>query len=197
MVSKLMYAEYLNRDELYSCLYDEFENCKSVKVFRTLQDYSGNYDEIYNEYAVLNLKEVEQMLADFYLDNVLLEGDKNCEHIYYVAEPVSTYLKFEALRVFVYNQIGHKVYATKTKGEQDFVVFDDTCAVVLDFTDQGALKGGFVTTNKVDVMEVLSEYDKYKVDAVDYLKAVPCETSTKNGLNKKIKELKYSLKLDK
>lgn len=197
MVSKLMYVEYLSRDELYSCLYDEFDKCKNVKVFRTLQDYSGNYDEIYNEYAVLNLKEAEQLLADFYLDNVLIDEEKNCEHLYYVQEPVSTYLKFEALRVFVYNQIGHKAYATSVKGEQDFVIFDDTCVVVLDFTDQGALKGGYVTAHKDDIAVALSEYEKYKEGAVDYLKKVPCETSTKNGLNRKIKELKYSLKLEK
>lgn len=196
MIEKLSQTEYLTREELYNCLYSMFEEANNVKVFRTLQDYSGNYDEIYNEYVQLNLKEVEQLLADFYLDNVLLEGNKAIEHTYFVAEPVSTYLKFEALRVFVYNQIGHKCYATKLKGETDFVVFDNLAVVLLDFTEQGALKGGFLSTKPTDVEFALSEYDKYKTSAVDYLKAVPCEASTKNGLNRKIKDLKYNLKLN-
>ena len=195
MIDKLSQTEYLTREELYDCLYAMFEEANKVKVFRTLQDYSGNYDEIYNEYAQLNTKEVEQLLADFYLDNVLIEDKKEIEHTYFVAEPVSTYLKFEALRVFVYNEIGHKCYATKLKGETDFVVFDNSAVLLLDFTPQGALKGGFLSTKPADVEFALSEYAKYKQNAVDYLKVVPCETSTKNGLNKKIKELKYSLKL--
>lgn len=195
MINKLTKVEYLGREELYSCLYDLYENSKQVKVFRTLQDYSGNYDEIYNEYAVLNTKEVEQLLADFYLDNVLIEDKKEVEHVYFVQEPVSTYLKFEALRVFVYNQLEHKVYATKTKGEQDFVVFDNSTVIVLDFTDQGALKGGYISDNSADVAVAVADYENYKVDAVDYLKVVPCETSTKNGLNRKIKDLKYNLKI--
>lgn len=195
MIEKLSQTEYLTRQELYDCLYSMFEESKEVKVFRTLQDYSGNFDEIYNEYVQLNLKEVEQLLADFYLDNVILEQDKKIEHTYFVANPVSTYLKFEALRVFVFNQIGHKCYATKLKGETDFVVFDSSAVVLLDFTEQGALKGGFLSTKPADVQFALSEYEKYKAGAVDYLKAVPCETSTKNGLNRKIKELKYNLKL--
>ena len=195
MIDKLSQTEYLTREELYDCLYAMFEEANKVKVFRTLQDYSGNYDEIYNEYAQLNTKEVEQLLADFYLDNVLIEDKKEIEHTYFVAEPVSTYLKFEALRVFVYNEIGHKCYANKLQGETDFVVFDNSAVLLLDFTPQGALKGGFLSTKPADVEFALSEYAKYKQNAVDYLKVVPCETSTKNGLNKKIKELKYSLKL--
>ena len=196
MIEKLSQPEYLSREELYNCLYAMFEECKSVKVFRTLQDYSGNYDEIYNEYVQFNLKEVEQLLADFYLDNVLLEDKKDIEHLYYVADPVSTYLKFEALRVFVYNEIGHKTYATKLKGETDFVVFDNAAVLLLDFTEQGALKGGFLSTKPADVNLAMSEYEKYKVGAVDYLKTVPCEATTKNGLNRKIKDLKYNLKLN-
>ena len=195
MIEKLSQTEYLTREELYNCLYSMFEECNSVKVFRTLQDYSGNYDEIYNEYVQFNLPEVEQLLADFYLDNVLLEDKKEIEHLYFVNEPVSTYLKFEALRVFVYNEIGHKTYATKIQGETDFVVFDNSAVILLDFTEQGALKGGFLSTKPADVEFSISEYNKYKQDAVDYLKAVPCESSTKNGLNRKIKDLKYNLKL--
>jgi hypothetical protein len=195
MIEKLSQTEYLTREELYNCLYSMFEECNSVKVFRTLQDYSGNYDEIYNEYVQFNLPEVEQLLADFYLDNVLLEDKKEIEHLYFVNEPVSTYLKFEALRVFVYNEIGHKTYATKIQGETDFVVFDNSAVILLDFTEQGALKGGFLSTKPADVEIAISEYNKYKQDAVDYLKAVPCESSTKNGLNRKIKDLKYNLKL--
>lgn len=195
MIEKLTQTEYLTREELYNCLYSMFEECSAVKVFRTLQDYSGNYDEIYNEYVQFNLPEVEQLLADFFLDNVLLEDKKEVEHLYFVQEPVSTYLKFEALRVFVYNEIGHKTYATKQKGETDFVVFDNSAVLLLDFTEQGALKGGFLSTKPADVEFAISEYNKYKQDAVDYLKVVPCESSTKNGLNRKIKDLKYNLKL--
>lgn len=195
MISKLIKTEYLERDELYSCIYDLYENSQQVKVFRTLQDYSGNYDEIYNEYVMLNTKEVEQLLADFYLDNVLIDSEKEVEHIYYVKEPVSTYLKFEALRAFVYNQLNQRVYATSIEGEQDFIIFDDSTLIVLDFTNQGALKGGYISTNSVDCNTAKSEYEKFKSQAVDYLKVVPCESSTKNGLNRKIKDLKYNLKL--
>ncbi len=195
MVEKLSQTEYLVRDELYSCLESLFEECSSVKVFRTLQDYSGNFDEIYNEYVALNLKNVEQMLADYFLDNVMLEENKKVEHLYYVEQPVSTYLKFEALRVFVFNCLGHKAYATTLKGETDFVVFDDSAVVLLDFTKEGALKGGFLSTKPSDVQIALAEYDKLKTNAVDYLKMVPAETTTKNGVNRKIKELKYNLKL--
>ena len=74
-------------------------------------------------------------------------------------------------------------------------MFDNSAVLLLDFTPQGALKGGFLSTKPKDVEFALSEYAKYKQNAVDYLKVVPCEASTKNGLNKKIKDLKYNLKL--
>lgn len=195
MIEKLEQTEYLVRDEIYSCLESLFEECKQVKVFRTLQDYSGNYDEIFNEYAALNLKKVEQMLADYFLDNVLIDDNKKIEHLYFVNEPVSTYLKFEALRVFVLNQLWQKTYATKNSGQMDFVVFDSSAVVLLDFTKEGALKGGFLSTKPSDVKFVLDEYEKLKTGAVDYLKMVPAESTTKNAINRKIKELKYNLKL--
>lgn len=195
MIEKLSQVEYLNRNELFSCLDSLFNECKQVKVSRNLQDYSGNYDEIYNEYVQLNLKMVEQMFADYFLDNVLLEETKKIEHTYFVQMPVSTYLKFEALRVFVLKQLGHKVYATQVKNQMDFVVFDDCAGVVLDFTPEGALKGGFLTTKKSDVQTLLEVYKTAKQDAVDYLKVVPAENLTKNAINRKIKELKFNLKL--
>ena len=172
-----------------------FNECKQVKVLRNLQDYSGNYDEIYNEYVQLNLKMVEQMFADYFLDNVLLEEQKKIEHTYFVNMPVSTYLKFEALRVFVLKQLGHKVYATDVKNEMDFVVFDNFAGVVWDFTSEGALKGGFLTTKTADVQILLDVYQSARENAADYLKVVPAENLIKNGINRKIKEFKFNLKL--
>lgn len=194
-MEKLTQAEYLDRNELFSCIDNMFEMSKQVRVYRHLTDYSGNYDEIYNEYAVLNLKEVEQMLTDYYLDNVMLDGDKDIEHTYFVPEDVTTYLKFEALRALVYNHLGQKTYATSVCGQSDFVIFDNSAVILLDITNEGALKGGYLSTLPKDIQLVSAEYDTYKKSAADYLKRVPCETSTKNGINRKINQLKKSLSL--
>ncbi|HBP44066.1 MAG TPA: hypothetical protein DD621_05350 [Clostridiales bacterium] len=195
MLEKLSQTEHLDRDELYNCIESMFDMSSKVRVYRHLTDYSGNYDEVYNEYAVLNLKEVEQKLADYYLDHVLLEETKDIEHLYYVPKVVTTYLKCEALKALVYNHLGQKVYATDKCGQSDFVIFDDSAVLLLDFTPEGALKGGFLSTLPDDVKYVSDVYDEYRQGAVDYLKRVPCETSTKNGLNRKINQLKSSLNL--
>ncbi len=194
MIEKLTSIEKLDRTELYNAIYSLYEMSNNVKVFRCNQDYSGNYDELYNAYATLNTKECEQGLADYFMDNVLLDTKKDVEHLYYVKMPVSTYLKYEALKVLVNAELGQKSYVCDNAETEDFIVFDGA-VVVLDVTKQGAVIGGSISTNPTDVDFALKLFNILKSDASDYLKTIKPEANMANSIKRKIKELKQNLNI--
>lgn len=190
----LINTDKLDRTELYNAFYSLYELSENVMVYRCKQDYYGNYNELYNAYAQFDLQECEQGLADYFLDNVMLEGNKKVEHCYYIKEPVSTYLKFEALKVLVQEELNQKCYATKTDLGEDFIVFDGA-VVVMDVTDEGAITGGVISTNPKDVLVAKTRFLSVMENAEPYLNKVTAESSTANSLKRKIKQLKTNLKV--
>lgn len=184
----------LDRTELYNAIYSLYELSSNVMVYRCKQDYFGNYNELYNAYAEFNLAECEQGLADYFLDNVLLDEKKEIEHCYYVKQPVSTYLKFEALKVIVQEELNQKCYVTETNLGEDFIVFDGA-VVVMDVTDQGAITGGVISTNVSDVLIAKTRFLSLSENVKPYLNVVPAESSSASSLKRKIKQLKTNLNI--
>ena len=192
MIEQLKNLENLDRTEVYNAIYTLFEVSTSVKVYRCHQDYSGNYDELYNAYATFNTKQCEQGLVDYFLDNVFYT-DKTIEHVFYIKEPVTTFLKYEALKMLVAQELGQKAYVTLNNANEDFIVLDGA-VIVLDVTNEGAITGGKISTMVSDVKNANLIFNKLKENSVEFLKQITPETTMANSIKRKIKELKSNLK---
>lgn len=191
MIEKLEKLEPLDRTELYNAIYTLFEVSNVVKVYRCNQDYSGNYNELYNAYATFNLQQCEQGLVDYFLDNVFYT-DKNIEHLFYVKQPVSTFLKFEALKMLVSTELGQKAYVTTTNEQQDFIVLDGA-VILLNVTREGAITGGKISTYVSDVKLANEVFDNLNKEKTEFLNVIKPESTMANSIKRKIKELKNNL----
>lgn len=183
----------LTRDELFNAIDSHFLSSKSVKVYRCHQDYSGNFDELYNAYAEFNTKLCEQGMVDYFLDNVSLDDKKQICHCYFVKFPPSTFLKFEALKAVVFDQLEQNCVVTDKNLGCDFVVFDNA-VVMLDVTEQGAIIGGTISSDLSDVNSANKNFDACLVNAKPYLSVIPAEGTMARNIKQKIKQLKNNLK---
>lgn len=194
MKELLKQTDKLDRTELYNAIYSLYEISNNVMIYRCFQDYSGNYNELYNAYAQFNSKECEQGLADYFLDNVLLETKKQVTHCYFVEYPVSTYIKFEALKVLVQEELMQSCFVTDLNLGEDFIIFDGA-VIVFDVTKEGAITGGVISTSPADVEIAKAKFNGVLTNTKPFLKQVPAESSMANSLKRKIKQLKTNLNI--
>ncbi len=140
---------YIDLTEVKLVIDNLIENAKkSVKELNVLQDYSGNYDEIYNVYKSKNTDELLHLLTNELYDTYYFNDGVERKVVQLLENEQSVYLFYTYIKFVMYELLGKTCNAcniNSVSGEvRDFVLIDDEILIIKQHNEKGALIGAWI-----------------------------------------------------